>query len=420
METIDDLLVSRQFMEDPYPVYRRLQEEAPVYWSDAWDCWLLTRFAHVDEAIRSPARFHNRVYATWMEKIPEENRQELSSFVDYWTTSGFSQQDPPDHTRIRRLVAKALTPDALAKMQQRVEALADSLLDEVTESGSTDLLPDFAVPLPAIAVSELVGLPPEERVQFREWTNQYLEFLGPGGLDVDVMRRSQAGLMSLRGWLLDLLEDRRTNPTGDVLSSLVAAEEAGDVMSEDELVSTCVDLVSGGDDTTTNMLGNGMMALLDHPDQLDLLRDDPSLTRDAVEELVRYECPFQMVFRLTAEDVEIGGAVIPKGQVVRLILGAANRDPEQFEDPDRIDITRGHIRHLGFGFGTHYCVGQVLARSELQISFERLVQRLPNVRLAGIPVRLPSVGPRGFTSLPLAFDPTPRTSAAHRAPGDSG
>ena len=271
MDTIDDQLVSRQFMEDPFPVYRRLQEEAPVYWSDAWDCWLLTRFAHVDEAIRSTARFQNRVYATWMEQIPEENRQELSSFVDYWTTSGFSQQDPPDHTRIRRLVAKALTPDALARMRQRVEALADSLLDEVTESGSTDLPPDFAEPLPAIAVSELVGLPPEERVQFREWTNQYLEFLGPGGLDVDVVRRSQAGLTSLRGWLLELLEDRRANPADDVLSSLVAAEEAGDVMSEDELVSTCVDLVSGGDDTTTNMLGNGMMALLDHPDQLELL-----------------------------------------------------------------------------------------------------------------------------------------------------
>lgn len=408
MESIDDQLVSRHFMEDPYPVYRRLQEEAPVYWSDAWDCWLLTRFAHVDAVIRGPANFQNRVYATWMEKIPTEHREELSSFVDYWTTSGFSQADPPDHTRIRRVVSKALTPDALATIRRRVEALADSLLDEVTESGRTDLPPDFAVPLPAIAVSELVGLPATERVQFREWTNQYLEFLGPGGLDVDVMRRSQAGLMSLRGWLMDLLEDRRANPAGDVLSSLVAADDAGDVMSTDELLSTCVDLVTGGDDTTTNMLGNGMMALLEHPDQLDLLRDDPSLMKNAVEELVRYECPFQMVFRLTATDVEIDGTVIPEGQVVRLILGAANRDPEQFENPDNIDIRRGHIRHLGFGFGTHYCVGQVLARSELQVSFERLIQRLPNVRLAGEPVRLASVGPRGFTSLPLAFDPTPR------------
>jgi len=408
VESIDEQLVSRRFMEDPYPVYRRLQEEAPVYWSDAWDCWLLTRFAHVDAVIRNPAGFRNRVYATWMERIPEDNRQELSSFVDYWTTSGFSQADPPEHTRIRRVVSKALTPDALAAIRRRVEALADSLLDEVTESGRADLPPDFAVPLPAIAVSELVGLPPTERVQFREWTNQYLEFLGPGGLDVDVMRRSQAGLMSLRGWLMDLLEDRRANPTGDVLSSLVAADEAGDVMSTDELLSTCVDLVTGGDDTTTNMLGNGMKALLDHPDQLDLLRDDPSLMKNAVEELVRYECPFQMVFRLTTTDVEIDGTVIPEGQVVRLILGAANRDPEQFENPDSIDIRRGHIRHLGFGFGTHYCVGQVLARSELQVSFERLIQRLPNVRPAGKPVRLRSVGPRGFTSLPLAFDPTPR------------
>ena len=395
-------------MEDPYPVYRRLQEEAPVYWSDAWDCWLLTRFAHVDAVIRSPASYQNRVYATWMEKIPTEHRQELSSFVDYWTTSGFSQADPPEHTRIRRVVSKALPPDALAAIRRRVEALADSLLDEVTESGRTDLPPDFAVPLPAIAVSELVGLPAGERVQFREWTNQYLEFLGPGGLDVDVMRRSQAGLTSLRRWLMDLLEDRRANPTDDVLSSLVAADEAGDVMSTDELLSTCVDLVTGGDDTTTNMLGNGMMALLEHPDQLDLLREDPSLMKNAVEELVRYECPFQMVFRLTTTDVEIGGTVIPEGQVVRLILGAANRDPEQFENPDSIDIRRDHIRHLGFGFGMHYCVGQVLARSELQVSFERLIDRLPNVRLAGKPVRLPSVGPRGFTSLPLAFDPTPR------------
>ncbi|MYI56337.1 MAG: cytochrome P450 [Acidimicrobiia bacterium] len=408
MESIDDQLVSRQFMEDPYPVYRRLQEEAPVYWSDAWDCWLLTRFAHVDAVIRSPASYQNRVYATWMEKIPTEHRQELSSFVDYWTTSGFSQADPPEHTRIRRVVSKALPPDALAAIRRRVEALADSLLDEVTESGRTDLPPDFAVPLPAIAVSELVGLPAGERVQFREWTNQYLEFLGPGGLDVDVMRRSQAGLTSLRRWLMDLLEDRRANPTDDVLSSLVAADEAGDVMSTDELLSTCVDLVTGGDDTTTNMLGNGMMALLEHPDQLDLLREDPSLMKNAVEELVRYECPFQMVFRLTTTDVEIGGTVIPEGQVVRLILGAANRDPEQFENPDSIDIRRDHIRHLGFGFGMHYCVGQVLARSELQVSFERLIDRLPNVRLAGKPVRLPSVGPRGFTSLPLAFDPTPR------------
>lgn len=408
METIDDQLVSPQFMDDPYPVYRRLQEEAPVYWSDAWDCWLLSRFAHVDAVIRNSAGFRNRVYATWMEQIPAEHREELSPFVDYWTTSGFSQADPPDHTRIRRVVAKALTPEALAAIRRRVEVLADSLLDGVSESGRTDLPPDFAVPLPAIAVSELVGLPPGERVQFREWTNQYLEFLGPGGLDVDVMRRSQAGLMSLRGWLSDLLEERRADPTGDVLSTLVAADEAGDVMSTDELLSTCVDLVSGGDDTTTNMLGNGMKALLDHPDQLALLRADPSLMKNAVEELVRYECPFQMVFRLTTADVEIDGTVIPEGQVVRLILGAANRDPEQFEDPDSIDVGRGHIRHLGFGFGTHYCVGQVLARAELQVGFERLIRRLPNVRLAGEPVRLRSVGPRGFTSLPLAFDPTPR------------
>ncbi len=411
METIDDLLTSRQFMEDPYPVYRRLQEDAPVYWSDAWESWLLTRFAHVDEAIRSPGRFQNRVYATWMQQIPEGNKEELSSFIDYWATSGFSQQDPPDHTRIRRLVTKALSPDVIEKMRRGIEALADSLLDEVTESGRTDLPPDYADVLPAVAVSDLVGLPPEDRVQFKEWTSQYLEFLGPGGLNVDVMRRSQAGLMALRSWLLDLIDERRANPTDDVLSSLVAAEEAGDVLSEDELVSTCVDLVSGGDETTTNMLGNGMKALLDHPDQLELLREDPGLMRDAVEELVRYECPFQIVFRQTTEDVEIGGAVIPEGQVVRLILGAANRDPEQFENPDRIDITRGQVRHLGFGFGTHFCVGQLLARMELQISFERFMRRLPKVRLDGPPVRLPSVGPHGFRSLPLAFEPTPRVLA---------
>ena len=410
--TIDELLTSEQFIEDPYPVYHRLQHEAPVYWSDAWDSWLLTRFEHVDTAIRDPSRFQNRVYSTWMDLIPEENKEELKRFSDYWTTSGFSQQDPPDHTRIRRLVTKALTAQVIENMRGSIRTLADSLLDEVVEMGRMDLIPDFAAILPAVAVSDLVGLPPEDRDQFTKWTNDYLEFLGPGGLNIETMRRSQQGLMSLRAWLLNEVEARRLHPQDDVLSGLVAAEERGDVLSEDELLSTCVDLVSGGDETTTNMLGNGMKALLDHPDQLDLLEGDPGLLKDAIEEMLRYDCPFQMVFRLTTEDIEIDGVTIPEGQIVRLILGAANRDPEHFHDPDRLDITREPTRHLAFGFGAHYCVGQVLARLELQISFEAFMERLPQVRTAGKPQRIPSVGPRGFKSLPLAFDPTPRLSTA--------
>jgi cytochrome P450 len=311
--------------------------------------------------------------------------------------------DPPDHTRLRNLVGKAFTSRMVNQMQPRIEAIADQLLDRVEPQGQMDLIEDYAFPLPIIVIAELLGLPVEDRQQLREWSNA---FIAPvqGEAEYQLFK---AQMLAFTDYLRMLFKERRRERRQDLITAMVQAEEAGDKLSEAELFSMVILLIVAGHETTVNLIGTGMLSLLRQPDQLERLKREPALIDGAIEELLRYDGPVETSTpRWAAEDVEIGGQRIRRGQQVEVVLAAANRDPAQFAQPDRLDITRQDNRHLDFGLGLHYCLGAPLARMEGRIALMKLLQRLPQLRLAA-PVkrlqwlRLPPV--RGLRSLPVRW-----------------
>ena len=299
-------------------------------------------------------------------------------------------------------------------MRVHTEELANELLDNTIERGELDLIGDFAALLPATIIAEMMGLPVEDRVWFKQRTHEYVAFISTGAPDLATLKNSQRALIELKAWLADLIEERRQRPRDDLISALVSAQDRGDVVNDRELFAICVDLTSGGDETNTNTIGTGMLALLLNPGQLELLLSDMALLPGAVEEMVRYDPPFPMLYRVAKEDIELGGKTIAKGDSVRMILSAANRDPDVFPDPDRFDITRNPNAHISFAVGAHTCTGSNLARMELRIAFEMLLKRLRGVRLTTPSDTFdwdPSVGPRGLRSLHLSFEPGERVFA---------
>jgi cytochrome P450 len=290
-------------------------------------------------------------------------------------------KDPPDHTRLRGLVHKAFTPRMVEKLRDYIQTITDRLLDAVQDSGQMDIIHDLAVPLPVTVIAELIGAPLADQEKFREWSRDLA-----GTLEMtdaaEVYERGSRATVAFSAYLHDLIADRRKNPQDDLLSALVAAEEAGDKLSEEELVATCILLLIAGHETTTNLIGNGMLALLRNPVQLARLKADPALIKTAIEELLRYDSPVQMTARWVLEDFEFNGQTLQRGQQVATLLGAANRDPEQYLQPETLDITREDNHHLAFGSGIHYCVGAPLARIEGQIALTTLLRRMPHLQLA--------------------------------------
>jgi cytochrome P450 len=312
--------------------------------------------------------------------------------------------DPPDHQRLRSLVSKAFTPRLIERLRPRVQAIADGLLDAVQDRGEMDLIDDYAFPLPITVIAELLGVPAEDRDSFREWSDAAVSGnTTQEHLDKVLIPHMQA----FTDYLHALFEEKRKNPKDDLVSALLRAEEAGDKLSEDELLGMVFLLLVAGHETTVNLIGNGVLALLQHPDQLQKLKDDPSLIKPAVEELLRYDGPVETsTERFAREDVRIGETVIPRGEMVLVVLAAADHDPERFADPDELDITRVDNRHLAFGKGIHHCLGAPLARMEGQIAISTLLARMPDLRLKGSPESLswrPGLTLRGLRGLPLEF-----------------
>jgi cytochrome P450 len=312
--------------------------------------------------------------------------------------------DPPDHERLRALVSKAFTPRLIERLRPRVQAISDGLLDAVQDRGEMDLIDDYAFPLPITVIAELLGVPAEDRNNFREWSDAAVS----GNASQEYMEQILIPHMqAFTDYLRALFEEKRSNPKDDLVSALVRAEEAGDRLSEDELLGMVFLLLVAGHETTVNLIGNGVLALLQHPDQLRKLKEDPSLIKPAVEELLRYDGPVETsTERFAREDVEIGDQVIPRGEMVLVVLAAADHDPERFSDPDELDITRTDNRHLAFGKGIHHCLGAPLARMEGQIAISTLLRRMPNLRLEGSPESLswrPGMILRGLRGLPVAF-----------------
>ena len=358
---LDQLLISPDIFSDPYPIYHQLRAHDPVHWSDAWGCWVLTRYEDVVMALRDHRRFTNvgRI-AAFLDQLPQSVRAQIRPLYDNFTT-GMPNTDPPQHTRVRGLVNKAFSARVVEGMRPRVQEIVDDLLDQAQSGGAIEVIGDFAYPLPAIVIAETLGVPAADRDRFKEWSDDIVAFHGTGRPHVETIMKSTAALLETREWLLRLIEARRKQPQDDLISALVAAEERGDMLNETELVATCITLLTAGHETTTGLIGNGLLALLRHPDQLRKLRENPALIGTAVEEFLRFDTSFLRAWRLTAEDVEIGGQPIPEGQTLSLMLGAANRDPAQFEEPDRLDITREPNLHTSFGWGIHFCAGAPLA-----------------------------------------------------------
>ncbi len=391
---------SRRYFIDPYPMYKRLREKDPIH-KTRYGSWVLTRYRDVMDVFRkAPGSVDNRNHPRY-----ERNRRRMikaGAIPGQEPTRSLLGLDPPEHTRLRTLVNKAFTPRAIQALEPRIEKIVADILDGVVHRSGMDVIEELAYPLPVTVIAEMIGVPSEDREQFKRWSNEVVRAIGTASI-ADI-RRSRAAGEALRNYFAEIAELRRADPRDDLLSRLLEAEEAGDRLTLDEVFATCSLLLVAGNETTTNLIGNGLLALLRHPGEMRRLRDDPSLMQKAVEELLRYDSPVQATVRIVLEDFEIEGHPVQKGQQVVLCLGAANRDPEKFPDPDRLDVTRDGPQHLSFGHGVHFCLGANLARLEARVALTGLLQRLPELKLASDE---PEWGDnailRGLRSLPVAW-----------------
>jgi cytochrome P450 len=377
---------------DPWPFYARLREADPVHRRPDGD-WILTRYADCQGVLADPRCSSNPAH----ESRPSEGspaRQAGSNLLLFL--------DPPDHTRLRRLVSKAFTPRRVEELRPRIAELVDALLDEVDGEPTFNLLEALAFPLPVIVICELMGVPAEDRDSLKEWSTAASRLLDPD-VEGETLELGLLAGMGLAGYFDALFEERRRQPQDDLVSGLVAAEEEGDRLSADELRAITVLLFIAGHETTMNLIGNGTYALLQHPDQLALVRDDPEMARSAIEELLRYDGPVHVTARVPTEDIDVGGTPIAAGERMVVALGAANRDPAQYPDPDRLDVTREDNRHLTFSHGIHFCLGASLARVEGQVAIPRLLQRFPDLALAAEPSYREHLVLRGLTELQVAI-----------------
>jgi cytochrome P450 len=387
-----------EVIADPYPAYHRLRAADPVHLSPL-GLWLVSRYDDCVMVLRDQ-RFvregFERALAPVYGNVAETDQLPRSMLF----------RDPPDHTRLRSLVNRAFTPRVVEGLRPRIEQIVDRLLDQVQDSGRMEVIADLAYPLPVTVISEMLGVPEGDRDTIRQWSADVARSLDAIGLPMptDLVARGRAGRRALGEYFRSLIPERRRRPRSDLLSQLIAVEEQGDKLSEGELLSTCVLLYIAGHETTVNLIGNGLLALLRHPEELARVRGEPALIPSAVEELLRYDGPVQRTARIAATDVEIDGRQIGKGAMVVVLLGAANRDPSQFPDPDRLDVARADNRHIAFGLGIHFCLGAPLARLEAQIAFATLLRRAPRLALAaGTPEWRDSQVLRGLKALPVTF-----------------
>ena len=401
-------LNSAEFLRNPYPIYDELQANDPIHWSAANGYWLITRYADIVSQVQNDQLSSNRIGAHW-SRMPIEAKEH---FRPFFTALGswMLMIDPPDHTRLRGLVNKAFTPGVVENMRRRVQKLVDDMLASVQAQGRMDVMTDLANSLPATVIAEMLGVPGTDQQQFKAWSDDIS--MGLGGFESARTKEElfalydlgQKSFLALSSYFREKVAELRAHPRENLLSALIQAEEQGDRLSEDELFANCVLLMLAGHETTTNLIGNGVLALLRHPDQKEKLARNPDTIVSAVEELLRYDSPVQKMGRIALEDILIAGKEIKQGDLVCLSFAAANRDREQFAAPVQLDIGRKPNRHLAFGHGLHYCVGAVLARLEAQIAINTILSRLPGLRLESEDLEWNrNFTLRGLKSLPIAF-----------------
>lgn len=388
---------------NPYPFYAGLRSEDPVHWDEELGFWVLTRYADIASVYQDTRFSRAQGLRSGYERLPE-SEQAIAEPVYRCFSKTMFYSDPPYHTRLRGLVNSAFTPTAVEQMRPYAQRTVDTLLDAVQANGKMDAIRDFAYPLPIFVILQMLGLPTEERAQFKKWSDDLFAILGSVPHSPELMEGAARSLNALTDYITKLSEARRKHPRQDLLTALVEATENGEQLTQEELVANMIILLSAGHETTINLIGNGLLALLQNPDQLQKLRAQPSLVASAVEEMMRYDNPVQIAYRSAAEDLEIGGKLIRKGQLVNSVLAAGNRDPERFSDPDHFDITRDEGRHLGFGLGIHFCLGAPLVRLEAQTAFTAILRRFPELSLAAENLEWQEHPIfRGVKSLPVKF-----------------
>jgi cytochrome P450 len=392
-------LLDPEVLANPYPLYARLRTEDPVHWDPYLHAWVVTRYADVVQvfqqmsADRTPSP--ERLAALGMGRLGPIAAVMVRQMLFL---------DPPEHTRVRGLAAAAFTPRRVDHLRERIQEITDTLIDAVVGERQMDVMDAIANPLPAIVTAEMFGMPSGDHRMLKDWSQDFAEMLGNFQHNPGRAARVLASVEAMSSYFRDLVRQQADKPTEGLINAFATAEVDGDTFTEEEVVANIIVTMVGGQETTTNLIGNGLLTLLRNPDQLQRLRDEPGLMPSAIEELLRYESPSQHTARIARTDVELGGTAIHKRDAVIAVMGAANRDPERFPNPDRLDLGRTENRHLAFAWASHFCFGAPLARLEGQIVLTSLLQRLPELGLASPKIEWrPNLGLRGLIALPVEF-----------------
>lgn len=402
MRSLKDL-TRPEIRAHPYPFYAQLREHDPIHWDEEMGFWALTRYADIARVYASPHFSRARGLMHNFERLtPDEKRIAEPVYDSFARTLMYS--DPPSHTRLRELMSLPFGPRHVGQMKEAVAAIVDELLDRAEPQGAMDIVRDFAHPLPVLVIADLVGLPRSDWAQFKAWSDDLFAVLGTMQHSEELLRRAADSLREMSEYILRISRGKQPGGYKDLISYMTSAMHAGAELSEEEMVANLGVLLGAGHETTSNLIGTGILSLLGHPEQMRRLREEPALIENAVEEMLRHESPVQIAYRAASRDFEIGGRIIREGQIVNLILGAGNRDPKRYANPDQFDITRRVGRHLAFGMGIHFCLGSHLVRLEASLALEALLRRFPSLRLETEDLDWQAQPIfRGLLSLPVSF-----------------
>ena len=387
---------------DPFPFYQRLREEAPVMWDPFMHTWVVTRYEDVHVVLKEFSA----------DRTPDPKKMEALGLPSLGPVADVMARqmlflDAPAHTRLRKLCMSAFTPRRVDAMEDTVRAIANQLIDASAPRGEMELIADFAEPFPAIVTAGLLGVPLEDHRELKAWSATFAEMLGNFQHNPDRIRDVLKCVADMTGYFRDAIREQEKNPRDGLIRSLMDAEVDGERLNEDEVIANTIVTMVGGQETTTNLIGNGLLTLIRQPDKMRQMREQPDIIGTAVEELLRFETPSQHTARIAKEDTVMGGKLLRKGEAVMAVMAAGNRDPERFPDPNTLDLTRTDNRHLAFGWAAHFCFGAALARMEARIAFTALLDRLQDIRLTSDQLEWrTNSGLRGLTALPIAFRAT--------------
>jgi cytochrome P450 len=399
------ILFTDEFVQDPYPTYRRLLEEGPLHFVDvsggAWGVWAVVSHAECSTVAKDP-RLSVRRTGAMLVTLPVERQdefKELLRMLGLWMIF----IDPPEHTRMRKLMNQGFSQPAAQALRPQVEKIVDRVLDSIADRAEADLVKELAYPMPVRVISELLGVPETMHEAFLRWSAAIAEFNGNPHRTVELAEKAQKAVLALTDFFRTAVAERRRNKGADLISLLIDIKEEGEALTEEELYAQCVMLLFAGHETTRNLIASGIYSLLREPEKMAELRDNPALIRSAVEEFLRFESPIQYTARVTTEPIELCGVRIPKRQTILCMLGAANRDPKQFDHPDTLILSRLNNQHLAFSAGPHFCIGAQLARLEGQVAIWKTIQRFPKLRPSARPEWERNFGFRGLKTLPVAM-----------------